>query len=234
MRGLVADLEMPYFASFRRPTSTSVVLTYPVPPFTTLVGLLANALGVHWADYERAVQHLQEQLRLNVRPLQRERPSRELAKLLKLVGEEREERRPASFPSSPMFRYFLVRPRFRMFVASDDHDLMTDVAAALAEPSRPLYLGRSDDPLVADVTWQGEVAQVESREAWALAPGVERGGDGGELLRLPLAFKAGRHLLRSPVLFLPESFPLSLPHPETLWQFGSETVHLFSASDASV
>ncbi len=110
MRGIAVDLELPYFASFRRPTSTSVVLTYPVPPFTTLVGLLANALGVHWADYDEAMQHFRATLLVNMRPLRLERPSRELAKLLKLVGEEREVRRPASFPSSPVFRYFLVRP----------------------------------------------------------------------------------------------------------------------------
>jgi CRISPR-associated protein Cas5h len=232
MRGFAVDLELPYFASFRRPTSTSVVLTYPVPPFTTLVGLMANALGVHWADYEEAVQQFQAVLHLNVRPLRLERPSRELAKLLKLVGEEREVRRPASFPSSPVFRYFLVRPAFRAFVASEDRALVDDIAVALASPARPLYLGRSDDPVVAQVVWQGEVRQVQAREAWALVPRVE-GEDGGrgELVRLPLAFRRGRDLVYSPVLLLPQRFPLPLAQPQPLWQFGTETVHLLSLQE---
>ncbi len=234
MQGFAADLEVPYFASFRRPASTSVVLTYAVPPFTTLLGLMANALGVHWADYEEAVQDLQERLHLNVRPLVRERPSRELAKLLKLVGEEREERRPASFPSSPMFRYFLVRPAYRLFVASDDEGLVEELYGALARPARPLYLGRSDDVVVVSLVWRGAVRQVNSREAWALVPTLQDGGSGGELLRLPLAFKGGRDLLYSPVLVLAARFPLQLPEAQRMWQFGAETVHLFSSHDASV
>ncbi|MDW8009621.1 MAG: CRISPR-associated protein Cas5 [Chloroflexota bacterium] len=231
MRGIAVDLELPYFASFRRPTSTSVVLTYPVPPFTTLVGLLANALGVHWADYDEAMQHFRATLLVNMRPLRLERPSRELAKLLKLVGEEREVRRPASFPSSPVFRYFLVRPAFRVFVASEDGTMVDEIAAALADPARPLYLGRSDDPVVVQVVWQGEVGRVEAQDAWALVPSTEVEAGEGELLRLPLAFGNGRDLVRSPLLLLPRSFPLRLPRPQTLWQFERETVHLLRLSE---
>lgn len=235
MQGFTVDLEVPYFASFRRPASTSVVLTYPVPPFTTLVGLMANALGVHWGDYEEAVQSLQEQLHLNVRPLLQERPSRELAKLLKLVGEERKERRPASFPSSPMSRYFLVRPVYRLFVASDDEGLVEQVWGALERPARPLYLGYSDDVVVVGLVWRGTVYQVASREAWALVPTFQdASGSGGELLRLPLAFSGGRDLLYSPVLVLPARFPLQLAEAQRMWQFESETVHLFSSRDACV
>ncbi|HXG41398.1 MAG TPA: CRISPR-associated protein Cas5 [Dehalococcoidia bacterium] len=228
MRGLIVDLELPYFASFRRPTSTSVVLTYPVPPFTTLVGLMANALGVHWADYEGAVQQLQAALYLNLRPLRLERPSRELAKLLKLVGEEREVRRPTSFPSSPVFRYFLVRPAFRLFVASGDKTMVEDIALALASPARPLFLGRSDDPVVAHLAWEGEVERVEAQDAWALVPSSGVEPSGGELIRLPLAFRPGRDLVHSPLLLLPQSFPVHLPQPQPLWRFARETVHLLS------
>ncbi len=226
MRGLIVDLELPYFASFRRPTSTSVVLTYPVPPFTTLIGMVANALGVHWADYDEVMHHFQAALLMNLRPLSLERPSRELAKLLKLVGEEREERRPVSFPSSPIFRYFLVRPAFRIFMASEDGELVGEIEEALANPARPLYLGRSDDPVVVQVVWRGKVEQVEAQDAWALVPSAEAEASEGELLRLPLAFRRGRDLVPSPLLLLPQSFPLRLPRPQTLWQFQRETVHL--------
>jgi len=226
MQGFVVDLEVPYFASFRRHNTTSVVLTYPVPPFTTLVGLMANALGVHWADYEEVAQKLQASLLLNLRPLHLERPSRELAKLLKLVGEEREARRPASFPSSPIFRDFLVQPAYRAFVASKDRELVDEIVMALARPARPLYLGQSDDLVIVQLAWKGEAEQVEGQEAWALVPRSEIEEGEGELLRLPISFRGGRDPVHSPLLLLPQSFPVRLSRPQALWRFGQETVHL--------
>ncbi len=226
--GLVVHLEAPYFACFRRPASTSIILTYPVPPFTTILGLVANALGVPRAAYAEALEELQQRLYLNLRPLiPPERPSRELAKILKLVGEEREQRRPSSFPSSPMHRYFLVRPSFRLFLAGE-RETIFQVAQALRTPKRPLYLGQSDDMVLTDIIWQGEAAECQSSHAWALVPGVwEEGSRRVEILRLPLAFKGERTLLYSEPLTLPSHFPFPLPQPQTLWRFGEETVHLF-------
>jgi len=67
--GFIADAEMPYFACFRKPTSTSLVLTYPVPPFTTIIGMVANALGYSRPKYFEGIVKLQEVLWLNLRPL---------------------------------------------------------------------------------------------------------------------------------------------------------------------
>lgn len=238
MYGVTIDLEVPYFACFRKPTSTSVMLTYPVPPFTTIVGMIANALGVSRPDYSEAILWLQQNLWLNLRPLSSlQRPSRELVKILKLVGEEQEVRHPRSFPSSPMYKYFLVRPAFRVFVASQNIDLAKKIAYNLQYPQRPLYLGQSDDMVTVRIIWQGEVTSCESEEAWALVEGIRETNEKKvEVLRLPLAFENERRLIYSPLLTLPPQFPFRLPKPEPMWRFAKETVHLFNAckSDASV
>lgn len=238
LHGFIVDAEMPYFACFRRPTSTSLIVTYPVPPFTTVVGMIANALGVSRPAYFKGIARLQETLWLNLRPLSPlQRPSRELAKILKLVDrerkQEREQRQPTSFPSSPMHKYFLVRPSFRFFVASKDENTIREIADALRQPERPLYLGQSDDMVVVEVVWQGEVSPIESDQAWAMLIGA-RVSDGQpvELLRLPLAFASERRMLYSPLLSLPAHFPFHLPRPEPMWRFENETVPLICLREA--
>jgi len=46
MRGIIIRCEVLYFVTFRKPASTSLILTYPIPPFTTIRGMIANALGL--------------------------------------------------------------------------------------------------------------------------------------------------------------------------------------------
>lgn len=233
MHGLIIDIEVPYFACFRKPTATSVVMTYPVPPFTTIIGLVANALGIPRQRYFEGISWLQERLKLNVRSLKPlERPTRELAKILKLVGEAREELRPVSFPSSPMYKYMLIRPSFRIYLAGEEKGFLEEIAAALGNPQRPLYLGQSDDMADVSIAWEGEVKVTEGREAWGLVPMPEVEGQRLELLRLPLIFESERVLRYSPILGLPERFPLRLPRAVKLFLFDDEGVFLYGAEDA--
>lgn len=237
LNGLVIDAEMPYFACFRKPTSTSIVMTYPLPPFTTIIGMLANALGVTRANYFEDINHLQEELWLNLRPLTKpELPSIELVKILKLTQEEKEteniERaKPTSFPSSPMFKYFLTRSSFRFFVASPNKETIDKIEIALKSPFRPLYLGQSDDMVIVNVNWKGEVKQIETKEAWALIKGAHEGNEAVEILKLPIAFKGEDKLFYSPLLTLPSRFPFKLSSPQILWNFNDETVHLFNGRE---
>lgn len=234
LNGLVIDAEMPYFACFRKPTSTSIVMTYPLPPFTTIIGMLANTLGVTRANYFEEINKLQEEIWLNLRPLTKlELPSIELVKILKLTQEEREteniERsKSTSFPSSPMFKYFLPRPTFRFFVASPNKETIDKIEIALKNPFRPLYLGQSDDMVIVNVNWKGEVKQIETQEAWALVEGAHEGNQSVEILKLPIAFKGENKLFYSPLLTLPSRFPFKLSSPQILWNFNSEAVHLFN------
>ncbi len=223
--GMTVDLECPYFACFRQVAATSVVLTYPVPPFTTLLGMLLNAMGVHHAFYEEERNRLQQALRFNLRPLTPvERPQRELAKLLKLVGEGRKEgKRPVDFPSSPVRKSFLVRPAYRLYLASESQETIQPLRDALERPARPLSLGGSDNMVIPTLRWMGEVRWAESAETWGLIPGIH---EGCELIRLPVAFQAGRDLAPPPLLALPRRFPFRLPRSERLAFFDTEGVWL--------
>ncbi|MER3467337.1 MAG: hypothetical protein C4312_01695 [Thermoflexus sp.] len=224
--GLTVDLEIPYFACFRQVATTSVVLTYPVPPFTTIVGMLLNAMGVHSAHYEVERDRLQAALRFNVRPLYPPGPpQRELAKLLKLVGEGRKEegKRPVDFPSSPVRKSFLVQPAYRAYLASAAPRLIEELWEALHRPARPLYLGGSDEMVIVTPRWKGPLTWADGQEVWGLLPGLH---EGCELIRLPVAFRAGRDLVPPPLLALPRQFPFRLPEPRRLAFFASEGVWL--------
>ena len=48
---LSALLTIPYWCSFRKSHTINVHMTYPVPPITTIYGLIANALGLEQDDY---------------------------------------------------------------------------------------------------------------------------------------------------------------------------------------
>ena len=223
MRGITFSLEVPYFACFRKPLSTSSLLTFPVPPPSTVFGLILNALGVNREGYLEGIEKLQATLRINICPIAPlERPTRELAKMLKLI--EREvERRPGLFPSSPIFKELLVRPSYEVFLASEDDSLMQEVTDALRSPERPLYLGQSDDMVVVEVLWEGEVRSTHVRELWGLVRGVH---EGCEVLRLPFGFERDS-VLYLPLTSLPKKPPLRLVELREAYSFGEKTVELF-------
>ena len=78
MKSLSFDVESIYFCCFRHPTTTSIILSFPIPPFTTIRGFLENALG-----YERDSFALQsEDLFIGIKPLNKIWKSTELAKIL--------------------------------------------------------------------------------------------------------------------------------------------------------
>lgn len=215
-RGLVFDLCCPYFACFRQPTSTSVILTYPVPPFTTLGGLIACALGRPRNDFT-----LQKKLQIGIRPLHTAPVSRELAKVQKLTGgPEPAAGRPR--PSSPMYRYFLSQPAYRVYLLTETK-LLSAISSALCAPKRPLYLGQSDDMVAVDNLKECIVAQEQTTTLFSLAPGVH---GKCELLKLPLKFTDEDTLVYSEVLSLPSEFPCTLDRAVEAHRFGDEAVWL--------
>lgn len=223
MLGAKIEITFPYFACFRPPKTTSLIITYPIPPFTTLIGMLANAKGVHWCDYEHFSKEAEDKLLMNIRPLRVDKSQRELAKLLKLKEEEEKGGgRITAFPSSPMYRYFLVRPSYLLYLASEERDYLTDLLSALRNPFRPLYLGQSDDMVVVDVVWEGEVEKREGNEVWGLVYGLY---EGCEYVALPLAYDEREN---PPIFSLPPRFPFQLDFPVEVFLFGEEGVPLFN------
>ncbi|RKY02727.1 hypothetical protein DRP77_07440 [Candidatus Poribacteria bacterium] len=230
MRGLTFAVEAPYFACFRRPTATSSLLTFPLPPPSTLFGMILNAMGVEskrdTTPYFLGMKLLQERVKINISPLSLERPVRELAEMLKLI--EREvERRPRSFPSSPIFKELLVRPSYKVYLASKDEALIGEIAAALRNPARPLYIGQSDDMAVVDLLWEGEVRKEKGKKLFGLLRGTV---EGCELLRLPFGFEENS-VLYLPLLSLPKNLPFELDQPREAFIFDGEAVELFGVED---
>lgn len=186
MKGLSFEVEGLYFVCFRKPTSTSTILTYPLPPFTTIRGFLANALGwdqdSYYLELRDGARNLLYDLRIGIEVIDPVETSAELAKVLKLIPRTTGYQR--SFPSAPMHREFLVKPRYRIYLAAED-SVIEEIAAALGNPQRPLYLGQSDDMLDYTPPHVIDVEETKSAELDSIAEGVHPDCD---VLRLPRRF----------------------------------------------
>jgi CRISPR-associated protein Cas5h len=203
-------------------------LTYPVPSFTALRGLIANCLGRPRRAIETGKNNvnllvddldLQSKVKIGIELLRRGSKNRELAKLLKFNGQGSVYQR--NFPSSPIFKEFLARPIYRVYLVSGG-EILQQVHAKLLDPERPLYLGQSDDLVdLYDVTTPQPVEEEESEMCHTLFEGV---GEGCELIKLPYSFDESGERLRYAgqpphVLSLPiETKPAKLPKRTRLFK----------------
>lgn len=217
--GLMFDLECPYFACFRHPTSTSVILTYPIPPFTTIRGLLSSAMGFVRNDFV-----LQDVIEIGIQPLYVQASSRELAKILKLTAEREGGMKAGTFPSSPMYRYFLVRPCFRIFIRGSDSTIR-EIAQALQSPLRPLYIGQSDDVVVVSNIQEMEAKPTHSRIIHSVVEGVY---PGCEVVKLPRRFRDLDTIEYISPLSVPHASPLTLVREIPVWQYNESNIWMKS------
>ena len=137
MMGLKFRIEIPYFTTFRKPTNTSLIGSYSIPPFTTIRGLISNALGLKRDDLR-----VQDWIKIGIKPLNPINVSTEMAKILKLKGNGKKYQK--TFPSSPMFKEFLVKPFYDIYIAGEPEKIQ-EIYFALKNPQRPLYIGASDE-----------------------------------------------------------------------------------------
>jgi CRISPR-associated protein Cas5h len=79
MFGLKFRIEALYFTNFRKSTSTSLINTYSIPPFTTLRGMISNALGLKRDDLR-----VQDWIKIGIKPQNNINLSTEMTKVLKL------------------------------------------------------------------------------------------------------------------------------------------------------
>jgi len=84
---------------------------------------------------------LQEGTKIGIQRLGVKGISRELCKILKLKKAGEGFKRV--FPSSPMFKNFLVGPKYRVYIVGESN--IESLFERLKDPARPLYLGQSDD-----------------------------------------------------------------------------------------
>ncbi len=150
-----------YTASFRAPgMSAGYQITLPVPPLSTVFGLLAAALG-HDAD--------PESIWLGYR-FHAEAEAEDLEKIIMFSPRGAEwDKKLGQVKTMPIRRQFLVHAVLHLYVSYDEK-----LMRALRAPRFPLSLGRSQD-----------VATVQMLEECSLSPVVE-GEIEGILLPFPV------------------------------------------------
>jgi len=130
--------------------------------------MISNALGLPRDDLK-----VQEWFKIGIKPVNHEfEKSREMAKILKLKGTGKEYQR--DFPSSPMFREFLVGASYEIFLVGEE-DRIREVHSAISSPKRPLYFGSSDEMVDVDVFEPVEIEEVEAEEVWSVVEGIHEG-----------------------------------------------------------
>ncbi|HDD44380.1 MAG TPA: CRISPR-associated protein Cas5 [Candidatus Desulfofervidus auxilii] len=216
MLGLTFDIESIYFCCFRQPTTTSLILSFPIPPFTTIRGFLENALG-----YERDSFALQnEKLLIGIRPIGKIERNTELAKILKLISREEKPCFKRSFPSAPMFKNFLIEPKYRIYLVGEEN-LINKISEKLENPERPLYLGQSDDLVDINNFQVVNIEKTQSNKIWSVVEGVY---NGCEIVKLPYRFINNGKDIEMRVFSVPEEFPLKLEKNVECFRLGEENV----------
>ncbi|AEK72019.1 CRISPR-associated protein Cas5 [Thermococcus sp. 4557] len=128
MLGLVLEVR-PLQAHFRIPYNSLLLDSYPFPPRTTAIGLVAGAMGLPEGGY----RELLKEMRYGV--------------IVEDPG-VRVEEKAAIFksPDSPLYpitKVLFHKPRYRMFFAGDD-DLIERAYDSLIDPVFTPYLGDSE------------------------------------------------------------------------------------------
>lgn len=220
MKGLTFLLECPYFCCFRKPTSTSTMATYPVIPFTTLRGLVSNAMGLPRNDYS-----LQGKIKIGIVPQTYSFCCTELAKILKLKEGDQRDRPPQVYPSSPMYKELLIGVKIKIYLGIEDGDYFNLIINALSNPARPLYIGQSGDMVViSDIKSFDTVRKDFALSLTGIVLGIH---NDCELVRLPYKFRDLSIIEYTPVLSIPRpDKPIILKESAECYYFGDEGVQL--------
>lgn len=217
MKGLTFDVEMPYFSTFRKASSTSLMLSYIIPPFTTIRGLLSNAMGLARDDL-----YLQNKIKIGIAVKQFGEKNVEMAKILKL--KEMPGIRTVAFPSSPMFREFLVNPIYSIYLGGEP-EIIETIYEALIQPNRPLYLGQSDDLVEIILDAPIDIPEIESKEVWSVVEGIV---PGAIVEKVPYRFERenGSYSLIQKIVSIFQDYPALTENYYSCFKFINKNIFL--------
>lgn len=218
MWGLRFTVEGLYFTTFRKPVTTALIVSYSIPPFTTIRGLLSNALGLRRDDLR-----LQEWIRIGMRVVGNAEKSSEMAKILKLNKQVNVFTR--HFSSSPMFREFLVQPVYEIFLGGEEEKIR-EICSALKNPARPLYIGTSDDLVdIGENLTPMDIEPIFSREITGILEGIH---ENAFVEKIPYKFhmEKKRVSIEYKVVSIPENGVVRPREPVKAYRFGDEVVWL--------
>lgn len=191
------DLDVPAECAFRKAGAVNGWPTYPIPPLTTIRGMIHNAmarpsmlnqygrkatLDKDIRDYEREFRtRFEEETMIGIEVLSPGIPATHFGKYHKRTTTSTDETYGPGIATVDV----LVEPEFRVYVGATDGNegLLDATHEALADPARPLYLGRSDDLVVIDeVEIVGADVVDEPGELDCVVPGATDETDQIELL----------------------------------------------------
>ncbi|EDY34615.1 CRISPR-associated protein Cas5 [Aciduliprofundum boonei T469] len=204
--------------SFRRILDFNYHRTYPLPPPTTIVGLLGSALGLSdrelWNEYNGL-----NDISFAVLSLRKPGFAKDMWSIQKIKNGRISER-------SPYFRELLFYPEYVLIFNGDSKSLEC-VRDALNNPEYALSLGREDELVrVIDVQWErvekgepvfsGTVLPFDIRE-YKFSPIMEEGIfiEPPVIDKLPTSFSVDRKGIRHPknktaYTFVPDSLKISV------------------------
>lgn len=217
MHGFVLRLEGLYFTTFRKPTSTSLISSYTIPPYTTIRGVIANALGMRRDDLS-----LQDGLKIGINPIKPADRSKEMAKILKLKGDSGVYTRV--FQSSPISKDFLIMPSYDIFLAGE-YEKINVAYGALANPMRPLYIGSSDDLIDISMSKIVEVNEGYSKNVSGVVEGIH---EGCIIEKIPFKFVKNKKefSLEYKTISIPLEKRIPLKEDVKCWRFADRDIWL--------
>ena len=174
---LTFGLICPFWASFRHPQKVNVHITYPIPPPTTLYGMLNAARGKP-QDWNADRDNWQISLII-------ESKGKYLETFSKIFKPSRAEKEgDGIFDRTILMRQKRIKVHYTIYLKSDE-PLLIEAKQALRAPHWPLYLGESDD--VVDVISPRivECQPTEVQQVHSIIPGFV---EGCELLNMPFQF----------------------------------------------
>lgn len=181
MKKLVsARLNVPFWCSFRMPYTINVNFSYPVPPITTLYGLIGCALGLPADSFD-----LLAEVEISVGLEQEGELVETYSRIIK-----RDPRTPDR--RTLLIRQKLLQPTYRLYLLAEA-PLAEEIATRLADPVFPLALGESDDIVEIDQinVYPAESELVKSVDSILPADLAEPSSDSNTAY-LPIAFKQGK------------------------------------------
>lgn len=175
---LVADLDVPFDTAFTKAGAMNGHPTYPVPPVTTIQGLLYAAMGrpslLRPNNLPNSVRDREEEFRDRVQTTVAF-GQRVLDEGIVTNGLWSKQKRSRSgdtgYLRSPAQRESVIQPSYRVYIGGPA-DLLDTFAAALRDPQRLLYLGHSDGLVqISDVTRTVATLVTDSARLECVVPG---------------------------------------------------------------
>lgn len=177
---LSARLEIPYWCSFRVPYAVNVHFTYPVPPVTTLYGLVAAAMG-YPADHVKPMDELCFGIAIS-----------QDGNLLENYSSIIKWDRRFQGMRTQVIKQKLYQPDYYMYIGGEENNI-NDIACALKDPVFPLFLGESDDVVeVKDVqVYSPSIEECNVMDCCVPAESGRARSYGITVVHLPVGFKTG-------------------------------------------